>query len=142
VERFLRDIKTTLQMESLRCKSPALVYRELRMHRIAYQLIRGLLAEAASLYEVSLERISFKGSLDTVRHFSQVLAQARSRPQQTEWVNALLSALAGDPLPDRPNRIEPRHQKRRPKAYPFLIKPRAQLTAQLRRRRNHKNHRS
>jgi Transposase DDE domain len=142
VELFLRDIKTTLQMESLRCKSPAMVYRELLMHLIAYNLIRCLMAEAASIYEVSLERISFKGSMDTVRHFSQVMAQARSRRQQTELLNAMLSALAGDPLPDRPHRIEPRHQKRRPKAYPFLIKPRGQRTAQLLRRKNHKNQRS
>ena len=34
-------------------------------------------------------------------------------------------------LPERPGRVEPRSQKRRRKAYPFLTKPRAKLRAQL-----------
>jgi hypothetical protein len=142
VELFLRDIKTTMQMDALKCKSPEMLYRELRMHLIAYNLIRALMVEAASLHEVDLERISFKGSVDTLRHFSLVIAQARSRRQQIQLTNDMLAALAGDPLPNRPHRIEPRHQKRRPKAYPFLTKPRAQLKARLLRTKKLKNQRA
>jgi hypothetical protein len=75
--------------------------------------------------------LTIKGSVDTLRHFSQVIAQAQSRRRQTQLIDDMLRALARDLLPERPHRIEPRHQKRRPKAYPFLTKPRAQLKAKL-----------
>ena len=131
VELFLRDIKTTMQMDVLRCKTPKMLHRELLMHLIAYNLIRTLMVEAASIHEMNLERISFKGSVDTVRHFSLIIAQAPSRLRRTQLINDMLAALAADPLPDRPNRIEPRHQKRRSKDYPFLTVPRTQLKQKL-----------
>jgi len=109
------------------------------LHWIAYNLVRCLMVEAASIHEVELERISFKGSVDTLRHFSLVIAQARSRRQQTQLTSDLLAALAGDPLPDRPHRIEPRSTKRRGKAYPLMTKPRAELRAKLLRRNKLKN---
>ena len=140
VELFLRDIKTTMHMDVLTCKSPPMLYRELMMHLIAYNLVRCLMAEAASIYEVDLERISFKGSMDTLRHFTPVIAHARTRRQQIQLINDMLEVLAADLLPDRPHRVEPRHQKRRPKAFPFLIKPRAELKAKLLRNNNRKNH--
>jgi hypothetical protein len=135
VELFLRHIKTTLRMEALSCKTPKMVNKELLMHLIAYNLIRCLMAEAASIYDVDLERISFKGSVDTVHHFSQVIAQARNRRQYNQLVSAMLAALAGDPLRIRPHRVEPRNRKRRPKAYPVLVKPRAEYKAKLLRRK-------
>jgi len=131
VELFLRDIKTTLQLDVLSCKSPHMLYRELLMHLIAYNLIRCLMVEAGSIHNVDLERISFKGSVDTLRHYSLVIAQARSRHQRIHLINDMLAALAGDRLPDRPYRIEPRSLKRRHKDFPSLIKPRAQLKAKL-----------
>ena len=139
VELFLRDIKTTLQMDHLRCQSPAMLRREILMHLIGYNLIRCLMAEAAGIHHVDLELISFKGSVDTLRQFSLVIAQARSRRQQSQLISAMLAALAADPLPDRPHRIEPRSQKRRRKDYPYLIKPRGELRAKLLRTNKLKN---
>ena len=46
-ELFLRDIKTTLGMDILRCKTPEMVHRELLMHIIAYNLLRAVMADAA-----------------------------------------------------------------------------------------------
>ena len=131
VELFLRHIKTTMQMDVLSCKSPEMLSRELMMHLIAYNLIRSVMAQAASAHGVDLERISFKGSVDTLQHFSLAIAQAKSRRQRDQLTATMLAALAGDPLPERPHRIEPRGRKRRPKAYPFLIKPRGELRAKL-----------
>jgi IS4 transposase len=51
VELFFRHIKTTLQMKRLRCLSPALLHREVLLHLIAYNLIRGIMAEAAAIYD-------------------------------------------------------------------------------------------
>lgn len=131
VELFLRDIKTTLGIDWLACKSPKMVKRELLMHLIGYNLIRCLMVESATACGVALERISFKGSVDTLHHFSLVIAAARSHKQRLQLTNAMLAALAGDLLPDRPNRIEPRCCKRRRKAYPVMVKPRNELKARI-----------
>jgi hypothetical protein len=57
-----------LGMDVLRCLTPQMVRKELAMHRIAYNLIRALMQRAALTYDVDLERISFKGSLDSLHH--------------------------------------------------------------------------
>jgi hypothetical protein len=139
VELFLRDIKTTLQVDVLSSKSPPMLHRELLMHLIAYNLVRCLMVEAASLHDLDLARISFKGSLDTLRHYSLVIAQARSRRQRAHLINHMLAALANDPLPNRPHRLEPRSLKRRHKDFPSLMKPRAKLKAKLLRTKKSKN---
>ena len=139
VELFLRDLKTTLQLEVLSCKTPAMLYRELLMHLIGYNFNRALMAEAASIHYVELERISFKGTLDTVRHFSLAIAKTRTRRQRCQLINEMLAALVADQVPDRPHRIEPRNRKRRPKEFPVLVKPRRLWRAQfLKTRKNRK----
>ena len=124
VELFFRDIKTTMQMDLLSCRSPAMLAREILMHLIAYNLIRGLMAEAAALHHQDVARISFKGSVGAVRHFSSVIAQAKSRRQALQLTIALLETLADGLVPDRPGRAEPRVKKRRHKRYPLMTKPR------------------
>lgn len=131
VELFLRDLKTTLQLDVLSCKSPRMLRRELLMHLIAYNFIRCLMVESATTHSVALESLSFKGSIDTLRHFSLVIARARSKAQRLRLECDLLAALAGDPLPDRPNRLEPRSLKRRHKDFPSLMMPRAEWRAKF-----------
>jgi hypothetical protein len=65
IELFLDDIKTTLHLDMLSCLSPAMVHKELEMHLIAYNLIRSIRAEAACVCHVPVDRLSFKGTLDT-----------------------------------------------------------------------------
>jgi hypothetical protein len=98
-----------------------MVRKELRLHLIAYNLIRCVMVEAAGIYEVDLEQLSFKGALDTVREFCPTLLQAKNQAQRLGLINTLLSTLAHDRLPVRPHRVEPRVQKKRPKAFPFLF---------------------
>lgn len=138
VELFWDKIKGSLQMDMLSCKSPAMVYREILFHMIAYNLIRRLMAEAANVYDMDVARFSFKGTLDTLRQFSLVIMQAKNRRQKMVLLNDLLSVLAEDPVPDRPDRIEPRVQKRRPKAYPFMVQPRQVLKAKILKNRKYK----
>src|SRR5438445_8580671 len=99
-------------MEMLSGKSPTMLEREILMHFIAYNLIRCVMVQAAGISDHDLARLSFKGSLDTVRHFSQAIAQAKNRKQQNQLINDLLCALINDPLPYRPHRVEPRVRKR------------------------------
>ena len=127
VELFFRDIKITLGMDVLRCKTPAMVRKEIAMHAIAYNLIRALMQQAAALYHVPIERLSFKGSVDTLREWAGTLDAAHNRPrEQTRLFNQLLQILAEDIVPFRPERAEPRVRKRRPKAYPLMTQPRRQ----------------
>jgi hypothetical protein len=124
IELWFRDIKTSMGMETLRCKSPQLVHKELEMFFIAYNLIRCLMVQAGALNDVPIERLSFKGTVDSMREFSVAIAQARSRKKQKQLINELLEIIARDQLPDRPNRREPRAVKRRPKPFPLLNRPR------------------
>jgi hypothetical protein len=124
IELWFRDLKTSMGMEVLRCKSPGMAHKELEMFFIAYNLIRALMMEASTLYDVSLERLSFKGTVDSVRQFSVAIAQARSRKQQKHLIARLLEIIAGDQVPDRPGRREPRAVKRRLKPYQLLNRPR------------------
>jgi hypothetical protein len=111
-------------MEVLRCKSPAMIHKELEMYLTGYNFIRCLMAEAAALHGQPVEQISFKGSVDAVRQYSPLIAQARSGKKQRRLMEDLLRVLALDLVPQRPGRREPRAVKRRPKPYPLLNQPR------------------
>ena len=127
IELWFRHLKTTMKMEHLRCLTPAMVHKELEMYFIAYNLIRCVMVEAAGVHQVAVERISFKGTVDTLRQYSIVLAQAKTKKKRRELVAMMLSDLAHDPVPERPGRREPRAVKRRPKAFALLTKPRHQF---------------
>jgi hypothetical protein len=125
-ELFLRDIKTTMGMDILRCKSPEMIHTEISMYLIAYNLIRALMLEAANRHGVSPYRLSFKGTIATLRQWAPIIAVARMEDNRQEaLIEMLLAYLARDLLPYRPNRLEPRARKRRPKNYQLLTKPRA-----------------
>jgi len=82
--------------------------------------------EASLRHGVPVHRISFKGTLSTVREWTPVLA-ATGPTRRQGLVDHLIAILARDPLPHRPNRVEPRARKRRPKNYQLLNKPRHQF---------------
>jgi DDE family transposase len=124
IELWFRDLKTSMGMEVLRCKSPKMVHKELEMFFIAYNLVRCLMLGAATRYQADIQRLSFKGTVDTVRQFAAALAQARSVKKYREIINELFRAIAADSVPDRPGRREPRAVKRRPKPCQYLTKPR------------------
>lgn len=135
-ELFLRDIKITMGMDILRCKTPEMIHKEISMYLIAYNLIRALMLEAASRHGVSPSRLSFKGTIATLRQWAPVIAAARLDPRSKEHlIEILLMYLARDLLPYRPNRAEPRAKKRRPKNYQLLNKPRS-----LFKESQHRNH--
>jgi hypothetical protein len=124
IELCLRDVKTTLGLEQLRCQSPAMVRKELLAGLIAHNLIRCLMAEAAQVHAAELERLSFKGAVDALRQYSAVLPQARTNRLKRKLWQDLLRTLACDLVPRRPERAEPRALKRRPKPFPLLNRPR------------------
>jgi len=124
LELCLRDLKTTLGMEQLRCQTPDLAEKELLAYLVAHNLVRCLMAEAVATYPVDLERVSFKGSVDALRQYSNAISQARNQKMRDQLWEDLLLNLARDLVPSRPHREEPRAVKHRPKPYPLLNRPR------------------
>lgn len=139
LELCLRDIKTTMGMEELRAKSPAMIEKEIYGYLIAHNLIRWIVADAAREHSVNLSRISFKGTVDAVRPFSAALAFAGTRRRRRSLYNTLLEALAEDLVPERPGRREPRAVKRRPKPFAQLNKHRKHYREVEHRRKHRKN---
>lgn len=120
-ELNLRSLKVVLQMDHLRCKTPHRVRNEFYMHLLAYNLIRKLMAVAASRSGVEPWTISFKGTLQTLHHLLPLLS---TRVSTTDWCTTLLEAIATHVVGDRPDRWEPRVKKRRPKPYKLMRQPR------------------
>jgi hypothetical protein len=121
MELTLRNIKITLQMDHLSCKTPENLDREIRLHFLVHNLVRRLMLEAARRHHVPLERVSFAGALAAARRFSEALLQAKSQACRRRLEAELFRVLADDLVPNRPGRREPRAVKRRPKPYPRLM---------------------
>ncbi|MDF7809343.1 transposase [Pontiellaceae bacterium B12219] len=121
VELFFRDIKTTMGMDVLKCRSPEMVRKEIIMHFIAYNCIRMLMYEAAEEYGVDVGRLSFKGSLQAVRQWEPHLNHAGlSNWERRRILSRLYDAIAENEVPRRLGRSEPRCIKRRPKPFQLL----------------------
>jgi hypothetical protein len=121
MELTLRNLKITLQMDQLSCKTPANLEREIRMHLLVHNLVRRLMLETARRHHVPLERVSFAGGLAAARRYGEALLHARSERRRRQLREELFRVLAADLVPDRPGRREPRAVKRRPKPYPRLM---------------------
>lgn len=124
MELCFRDLKTTMGMEELRCRTPEMALKELLAFLIAHNFMRCLIAQAASAHQVCRTRISFKGAVDAARSFHQAMRLARSPRHARRLYRRLLEILARDLVPLRPGRYEPRALKRRRKPFALLTKPR------------------
>jgi hypothetical protein len=133
VELDLRSIKDVLQMDVLRCKTPELVRKEIWMHVLAYNLIRTVMAQAASQNDISPRSISFKATLQVLEAFQPVIASQADRGlhHREALYQEVLRAIAQRRVADRPDRFEPRMAKRRPKNYDRLTKPRKQIKLEM-----------
>ena len=139
MELTLRNLKVTLQMDHLSCKTPENLEREIRLHFLMHNLVRRLMLEAARRHRVPLERVSFAGSLAAARRYSEALLQARSQARRAHLRAELFRVLADDLTPFRPGRREPRAVKRRPKPYPRLMRHRHKFREIQHQNRYYKN---
>jgi hypothetical protein len=130
-ELDLRSLKSHMQMDVLRTLCPAMVRKEIAAHLLAYNLIRGLMAEAARVKRIKPRRLSFTGAMHTVRSFEQEHLYDPSRITSDQ--PRLLELIGRKLLADRLNRYEPRAVKRRPKPYPLLTMPRQNAKRMIKR---------
>jgi len=130
VELDLRSIKVDMHLDDLRCKTPEMVRREILVHCLAYNLIRKVMAQAALSQERLPRQLSFAAALAVVGGgWSQ--ATLAGRDMVTKLAKAQWRLLAWYQVGDRPDRVEPRAVKRRPKPHKLLTKPRNEARAEL-----------
>ena len=124
----MRNIKTTLGMEHLSCRTPEMATKEIWVYLLAYNLIRLMMAEAVLIAHRLPRQISFK---HTVQMWIAWNEHGHGIDHEHK-LHGLFVLIAQQRVGERPGRIEPRAVKRRPKNYPLLTKPRAQARAQVR----------
>jgi hypothetical protein len=122
-ELDIRSIKQTMRMDVLRCKTPDLVRKEIWAHLLMYNLIRGAMAKAARRHNVTPRQLSLQGARQTLKAFRAELTRVPTRVAFA-LTEAVLRTIAYHRVGDRPDRVEPRVLKRRPKAYPRMQVPR------------------
>lgn len=126
IELKLRDLKTTLGMESFEVKSPDMAHKTLWMSVIAYNLIRSLMQKAAAEAGEPVWHISFKGVLDLVVSSHESLRICAGKPcKRKAAVSQIISICSTKRIDIRPFRREPRAVKRRPKPYQLLTEHRS-----------------
>jgi hypothetical protein len=125
VELDIRNIKTTMGMETLSCKTPDMAEKEMWVYFLAYNLIRLIMAQSAKLANVLPHALSFK-------HTLQLWLSWSSRAQGIDCDDDLIElfkAISNVWVGNRPGRIEPRAVKRRPKPTPLLTRSRSEARA-------------
>jgi len=121
----IRSIKSTMQMDVLRCRTPEMVHKEIWAHLLAYNLLRTVMAVAAGENGLEPRQVSFKGAKQAVTAFAPKIEAARPEARPA-LIDALLAVIAYHRVGDRPGRWEPRARKRRPKPGARLTQPRAE----------------
>ena len=134
VELDLRSIKVSLDMDYLRTKTPAMVHRDIWVHLLAYNLIRKAAAQAALTQGKLPRQIGFAGTQQIIAASWSELSNASPRIVRTMALEQF-PLIAQHKVGHRPNRVEPRAVKRRPKPYPLLTKPRQEARQELLRER-------
>lgn len=119
-----------MNMEDLRGQSPEIVRKELRVHCLAYNLIRKTMAQAAVTHDQTVRTISFAGALQGV---AGMMMQSATVNQDLflHLAENKLESIASRRVGHRPNRVEPRAIKRRPKSQKLMTTPRNEARREL-----------
>ena len=130
IELDFRSIKTHMGMELLRCKTPDMAKKEIAINLLAYNIIRGNLAQAGSRYEKIPRQLSFRSAVQLVIQASKQIVRLTGE-RLIKALQALLKAMTATPIGKQQRKSQPRAVKRRPKPFPLLMVPRneAYLTA-------------
>ena len=128
MEVDLRNIKTTLGMNTLSCKTPEIIEKEIWIYFLAYNLIRLLMAPSALLTDIQPRQLSFKHTVQLWLAWSQQSQASGAQENEAQ----LFVLIAQKTVGKRPGRLEPRAVKRRPKPYPLLMETREQAQIKIR----------
>ena len=129
-ELDIRQIKQTLHLDHVRCKTPAMVRRELWVTLLGYNLVRKVIATAAAVHEKQPRQLGFTLACQAILSSWMLLATGSCRDAAALWRSAL-ERIAANEVANRPGRIEPRVLKRRRHRYRLMTRPRHELQRQL-----------
>ena len=130
VEIFFRDLKSTLGMEFLRGKNPEMVEKEIKMFFIVNNVIRLLILDSRSHDEGEK---SFKSSAQILQAYGEN-GTGNFNGSQKSLMRNLLKNISECRVLKRPERVEPRVVKLRPKPFKWMMKPRSELRLELHRK--------
>ena len=130
IEVDFRTIKATMAMDVLRCKSKAMIEKEIAVSLLAYNLVRWAMATTAAYAHVLPRTLSFTGAKRLLASFRDHLRQ-HGRQRVTFIIAIVRAHIAQMELPKRPDRVEPRARKRRPKPASLLTVPRQRAREQI-----------
>ncbi len=129
-ELDIRQIKQTLGLDHLRCKSPEMIRREVWVTLLAYNLIRKVIATAAAVHDKQPRQLGFALACQTVLSSWMLLSTGWCRDARGLCRTAL-AQIAANEVGNRPGRIEPRVLKRRRHRYPLMQRSRRELREEL-----------
>jgi hypothetical protein len=129
IELDIRALKQSLAMEPLRTKTPEMIRKELWAHWLAYNLIRKVIAQAAQEADKRPRQISFAAARQSIAAAWDRLS--REPQAMKDLAHLLWQTMAQHRVGHRPNRVEPRVVKRRPKKQRLMMKPRRELQAEI-----------
>jgi len=131
-ELDIRSIKSTLNLDHVRCKTPTMVEAEVWTTILGYNLIRTTAAGAAQLTGKKPRQISFTATCQYILAAWMQISGGWIKPDQiTAYGLRVLQQIAGCEVANRPGRIEPRAVKRRRDRFKLMRKPRHELRADL-----------
>jgi len=114
-------LKSTLQLEQLRCTSPALVAKELDLAMAAYNLVRAVTCLAAQNAGLPPRAYSFTRVRNVVQAFAPLITSAPSPEQAQKHFDQMMYYVGQAILPKR-NRKRPSYPRAvwpRPRSFPL-----------------------
>lgn len=125
IEVDFRNLKVTMGMSELSCKSPEMCQKEIWIYLLANNLIRILMAQTAKEFSINIRSISFKNTLQIWNSVSAKFINF------AENIKKFFFIIAGHQVGKRAGRVEPRARKRRASAYSLLMVPRHEARANI-----------
>ncbi len=130
VELDIRDVKQTLGLDHVRCKTPEMVRRELWVTLLAYNLVRKVIATSAAVHAKQPRQLGFTLACQSILASWMLLATGSCRAPRQLWA-AALGRIARNEVANRPGRVEPRVLKRRRHGYPLMRRSRQELREEI-----------
>lgn len=127
-ELDIRSIKHSLHMDVLRCKTPEMVRKEIWCHLLAWNLLRGVIVEAAKRHTAMPRELSVKGAMQAVESFTPAMMAIDGNEA---IYDAFLTTVSAHRVGNRPGRLEPRFKKRRPAWPHYMTTPRSKSHRRL-----------
>lgn len=129
-ELDIRSVKTHLNLNHLRCKSPEMVRKEFWVTMLAYNAIRTTVLGSAWICSTRPREVSFVSCCQFVLAAWDIIDTRTARDHRIYCVSRL-EQIGKCRVGQRPGRLEPRVRKKRGSNYNLMMQPRKVLQGRL-----------